>query len=92
MPNFVYNPPMSPYLDIIHQDQDIVVLNKPSGLLSVPGRDSWHKDSLALTNFTSLARCLCGSPIRYGNLRNHYFSVKKISTKSYGTSIPTKSN
>tara|TARA_R110001583_G_scaffold21964_2_gene82874 strand:+ start:2226 stop:2888 length:663 start_codon:yes stop_codon:yes gene_type:complete len=47
MPNFVYNPPMQPYLDIIHQDQDIVVLNKPSGLLSVPGRDTWHKDSLA---------------------------------------------
>ncbi len=48
MPNFVYNPPMHPYLDIIHKDQDIVVLNKPSGLLSVPGRDTWHKDSLAL--------------------------------------------
>ncbi|MEL0658840.1 RluA family pseudouridine synthase [Psychromonas arctica] len=48
MPNFVYNPPMHPYLDIIHQDEDIVVLNKPSGLLSVPGRDTWHKDSLAL--------------------------------------------
>ena len=47
MPNFVYNPPMHPYLNIIHQDEDIVVLNKPSGLLSVPGRDTWHKDSLA---------------------------------------------
>ena len=46
MPNFVYNPPTKPYLDIIYQDQDIVVLNKPSGLLSVPGRDAWHKDSL----------------------------------------------
>ncbi|TEW46476.1 RluA family pseudouridine synthase [Psychromonas algicola] len=46
MPNFVYNPPMTPYLDIIYRDQDIVVLNKPSGLLSVPGRDAWHKDSL----------------------------------------------
>ena len=39
---------MHPYLDIIYQDEDIVVLNKPSGLLSVPGRDTWHKDSLAL--------------------------------------------
>ena len=48
MPNFVYNPPVSPYLSIIHHDQDIVVLNKPSGLLSVPGREAWHKDSLAL--------------------------------------------
>ena len=43
MPNFVYNPPTKPYLDIVYQDQDIVVLNKPSGLLSVPGRDPWHK-------------------------------------------------
>ena len=48
MPNFVYNPPYSPYLNVIYQDQDIVVLNKPSGLLSVPGREAWHKDSLAL--------------------------------------------
>jgi tRNA pseudouridine32 synthase/23S rRNA pseudouridine746 synthase len=48
MPNFVYNPPVSPYLSIIHHDQDIVVLNKASGLLSVPGREAWHKDSLAL--------------------------------------------
>lgn len=48
MPNFVYNPPTHPYLSIIHQDEDIVVLNKPSGLLSVPGRESFHKDSLAL--------------------------------------------
>jgi len=46
MPNFVYNPPITPYLDILYRDQDIVVLNKPSGLLSVPGRDAWHKDSL----------------------------------------------
>lgn len=48
MPNFVYTPPMQPYLEILHQDQDIVVLNKPSGLLSVPGREIWHKDSLAI--------------------------------------------
>jgi tRNA pseudouridine32 synthase/23S rRNA pseudouridine746 synthase len=46
MPNFVYNPPTRPYIEIIHRDQDVVVLNKPSGLLSVPGRDPWHKDSL----------------------------------------------
>jgi len=48
MPNFVYTPPIQPYLEILHQDQDIVVLNKPSGLLSVPGREIWHKDSLAI--------------------------------------------
>jgi tRNA pseudouridine32 synthase/23S rRNA pseudouridine746 synthase len=41
-----YQPPMEPYLDVIFQDDDVLVLNKPSGLLSVPGRKPEHKDSL----------------------------------------------
>jgi tRNA pseudouridine32 synthase/23S rRNA pseudouridine746 synthase len=45
-PDFVYNPPMTPYIDIIYQDEDIVVLNKSSGLLSVPGRLLEHQDCL----------------------------------------------
>lgn len=45
-PDFIYAPPMEPYLDIIYQDNDIVVLNKPSGLLTVPGRLPEHKDCL----------------------------------------------
>lgn len=46
MPDFVYHPPTQPWLDIIHQDKDILVVNKPSGLLSVPGRDPAHNDSI----------------------------------------------
>lgn len=45
-PDFIYTPPMTPYLDIIFQDEDIVVLNKSSGLLSVPGRLPEHQDCL----------------------------------------------
>lgn len=45
-PDFVYLPPMSPYLDIIYQDEDIIVLNKASGILSVPGRLPEHQDCL----------------------------------------------
>jgi tRNA pseudouridine32 synthase/23S rRNA pseudouridine746 synthase len=45
-PDFVYTPPMTPYIDIIYQDEDIVVLNKSSGLLSVPGRLPEHQDCL----------------------------------------------
>ena len=45
-PDFIYRPPMTPYLDIIYQDEDLVVLNKPSGLLSVPGRLPEHQDCL----------------------------------------------
>ncbi|MDP5205939.1 RluA family pseudouridine synthase [Alishewanella sp. SMS9] len=41
-----YTPPTWPYLDILYQDNDIVVLNKPSGLLSVPGKDPAHFDSM----------------------------------------------
>lgn len=33
---------------IVYQDQAILVVNKPSGLLSVPGRLPQHKDSVAL--------------------------------------------
>lgn len=43
---FVYAPPTDPYVEVIHQDQDILVLNKPSGLLSVPGKAAEHADCL----------------------------------------------
>lgn len=45
-PDFIYRPPMQPYLDVVYQDNDIVVLNKASGLLSVPGRLAEHRDCL----------------------------------------------
>ena len=40
-----YHPPTGP-LDIIHRDEHMIVLNKPSGLLSVPGKHAEHKDCL----------------------------------------------
>ncbi|WP_288132086.1 pseudouridine synthase [Microbulbifer sp.] len=42
-----YNPPAAPYLDVVYSDAQLLVLDKPSGLLTVPGRDPAHKDSLA---------------------------------------------
>lgn len=42
-----YNPPADPRLSVISVDDALLVLNKPSGLLSVPGRDPAHRDSLA---------------------------------------------
>lgn len=38
---------MSNMLDILYQDEHIVVVNKPSGLLSVPGRGPEKIDSIA---------------------------------------------
>ena len=41
-----YAPVQRPAFEVLYQDNDIVVLNKPSGLLSVPGKAFVHKDSL----------------------------------------------
>jgi len=41
-----YNPPTSPFLDIVYQDESLVVFNKQSGLLSVRGKAKEHQDSL----------------------------------------------
>ena len=40
-----YNPPSDP-LDIIYEDAEIVLVNKPSGLLSVPGKGEDLSDCL----------------------------------------------
>ncbi|WP_227734276.1 bifunctional tRNA pseudouridine(32) synthase/23S rRNA pseudouridine(746) synthase RluA [Yersinia proxima] len=41
-----YTPPRDPWLLILYQDEHIMVVNKPSGLLSVPGRAPENKDSI----------------------------------------------
>jgi tRNA pseudouridine32 synthase/23S rRNA pseudouridine746 synthase len=44
-PPFIYAPPDTP-LDVIHLDDQILAINKPSGLLSVPGKAMEHRDCL----------------------------------------------
>ena len=45
--NFVYAPPLAP-LSILYEDADLVIIDKPAGLLSVPGRLPEHHDSAYL--------------------------------------------
>ena len=42
----VYNPPTDPWLHVLYQDEHIIAVNKPSGLLSVPGKAPEHNDSI----------------------------------------------
>lgn len=49
-----YTPPSDP-LEVLHEDHEIVVVNKPAGLLSVPGRGAHLADCL-------LSRLLTGFP------------------------------
>lgn len=41
---FIYSPPCAP-LEWLHIDPNFVIINKPAGLLSQPGRDPNHYDS-----------------------------------------------
>lgn len=41
-----YNPPIHTKLDIYYEDEYLLVINKPSGLLSVPGRGEDKQDCL----------------------------------------------
>lgn len=43
---FDYHPPANNGLDVLHVDDALLVVNKPSGLLSVPGRGEHKQDCL----------------------------------------------
>jgi tRNA pseudouridine32 synthase/23S rRNA pseudouridine746 synthase len=45
MRDFHYDPPLAP-LDILHRDAALLLVNKPAGLLSVPGKSPAHRDCL----------------------------------------------
>jgi tRNA pseudouridine32 synthase/23S rRNA pseudouridine746 synthase len=45
IPDFAYDPPDTP-LHILHEDAAILVLDKPAGLLTVPGKLEGRQDSL----------------------------------------------
>lgn len=42
---FIYRPPQGP-LEVLYQDENLIMVNKHSGLLTVPGRADDHKDCL----------------------------------------------
>lgn len=41
-----YSPPQSPQFEVVYSDNDILIFNKPSGLLTVPGKAPRLKDCL----------------------------------------------
>ncbi|MCT4654491.1 MAG: RluA family pseudouridine synthase [Cohaesibacter sp.] len=41
-----YHPQTEPYLSVLHEDEHLLVFDKPSGLLSVPGKAEEHWDCL----------------------------------------------
>ena len=45
IPDFDYRPPDTP-LDVLYQDAHIIIVNKPAGLLSVPGKLEGRADCL----------------------------------------------
>ena len=53
-----YNPPPHISLDILYEDKYLLILNKPSGLLSVPGRGEDKQDCLISRVQTNYADAL----------------------------------
>lgn len=45
IPDFTYDPPVGP-LSIVYEDRQIIVVDKPEGLLSVPGKLEGREDCL----------------------------------------------
>ncbi|WP_417687095.1 RluA family pseudouridine synthase [Roseibium sp.] len=43
---FVYAPPQEPFLEVLYADEHLLVVDKPSGLLSVPGKAAEHSDCI----------------------------------------------
>ncbi len=41
-----YTPPTEPWIETVFEDEHILAVNKPSGLLSVPGKAPEHYDSM----------------------------------------------
>lgn len=46
MSEVIYTPPPDEGLDLIHVDEALIVVNKPEGLLSVPGRGEGRQDCM----------------------------------------------
>lgn len=44
--DYYYDPAIAPWLDVLYQDRDIMVVNKPHDLLSVPGKPAELWDSI----------------------------------------------
>lgn len=45
-PPLIYQPPATDPLPVLYQDEALLIVHKPAGLLSVPGRLPEHRDSL----------------------------------------------
>ena len=49
---------IEPGLDVLHQDAHIVVVNKPSGLLSVPGKGEANQDCVVSRVRAMIPNCI----------------------------------
>lgn len=81
MKPFVYSPPKIP-LDILYIDEDVLVVNKPSGLLSVPGKELKHRDSLEVRVKAQYANSLLVHRLDMDTSGAIIFALNKSSQRS----------
>ena len=81
MEPFVYSPPKTP-LEILYIDEDVLVVNKPSGLLSVPGKELKHRDSLEVRVKAQYANSLLVHRLDMDTSGAIIFALNKSSQRS----------
>ena len=81
MKPFFYSPPKTP-LDILYIDEDVLVVNKPSGLLSVPGKELKHRDSLEVRVKAQYANSLLVHRLDMDTSGAIIFALNKSSQRS----------
>lgn len=82
-----YNPPLEPFLDEVYRDNHILVINKPSGLLSVPGNRPEYYDSAMTRVQQKIWLYRTGSSFGYGNKRYSFVRPKQSGGKRTKTPI-----
>ncbi|SUU46668.1 ribosomal large subunit pseudouridine synthase A [Actinobacillus ureae] len=65
-----YHPPLEPFLTEVYRDNHILVINKPSGLLSVPGNRPEYYDSAMTRVQQKYGFYRTCTPLGYGNQRH----------------------
>lgn len=88
---FIYDPPLVPFLDILYEDNDIMVVNKPSTILSVPGKQRIHHDSILSRVKSMYEDAFAVHRLDYGTSGVMVIGLNKLAVSTLGKQFISRS-
>lgn len=88
---FKYDPPLVPFLDILYEDEDIMVVNKPATILSVPGKLKIHHDSILSRVKSMYEDAFAVHRLDYGTSGVMVVGLNKTSVSALGKQFMSRS-